>query len=75
MPLFDFHCTNCGTDFTDILVRRLPAGHALTCDKCGKIGSLEKRPPRSNFRMGPGYTAKNGYSIPDHVRNLNVKGE
>jgi len=59
MPIYDFKCSTCGAERTQ-LVRGNTDVEMLVCSGCG--GNMDKVPSVPSSPVIKGYNAKNGYS-------------
>ena len=58
MPLYEFRCPSCGTEF-ELLLPMRNDGKPVRCPKCGT--AADRLMSRCNFKVNV-YNASNGYS-------------
>jgi putative FmdB family regulatory protein len=48
MPQYDYHCGNCGVDFTELMSIREHGERVPECPKCHHLREVERRLSRVN---------------------------
>jgi|TARA_Y100000310_G_scaffold58705_1_gene54038 putative FmdB family regulatory protein len=68
MPIYEWHCTNCGTEKETLQSMNDPAPLCPKCcynpDRQGKHERMKKKISKSGFKLKGGGWFKDGYSKP-----------